>query len=70
LITQLLTIRSHTPTGKMLKVGFHKARFLALYFFFFISMIATKDANIVLFADDTSIKVTNYNDTHLTVVMN
>ena len=32
--------------------------------------IATKDANIVLFADDTSIMVTNSNDTHLKIVMN
>ena len=32
--------------------------------------IGTKDANIVLFADDTSIMVTNSNDTHLKIVMN
>jgi len=32
--------------------------------------IATKDANVVLFADDTSVIVTNSNDTHLKIVMN
>jgi hypothetical protein len=31
---------------------------------------ATKDVNIVLFADDTSILVTNCNYTHLKIVMN
>jgi len=32
--------------------------------------IATKDGNIVLFVDDTSILITNSNDTHLKIVMN
>ena len=32
--------------------------------------IATKDANVIVFADDTSITVTNSNDTHLKIVMN
>jgi len=32
--------------------------------------IATKDANIVLFVDDTSVLVTNSNDAHLKIVMN
>jgi len=38
LIIHFLMIRSHTPAGMRLKVGFYKARFLALCFFF-ISMI-------------------------------
>ena len=32
--------------------------------------IATQDANIVLFADDTSTILINSIDTHLTIVMN
>ena len=32
--------------------------------------IPTKDANITLFADNTSILVTNSNDSHLKIVMN
>jgi len=39
LIIPFLTIRSNTPNGKRLKVGFHKAPFLVLCFFFFTSMI-------------------------------
>jgi len=32
--------------------------------------MATKDANIVPFADNTSITVTSSNDTHLKILMN
>jgi hypothetical protein len=35
-----------------------------------ILKIATRDANIVPFADDTSIIITNSNDMHLTEVIN
>jgi len=35
-----------------------------------IPKIATRDASIVLFADDTSIIVTNSNDMHLKIVIN
>jgi hypothetical protein len=65
------TIRSNTPTGKRLKVGFHKAPFLDLYLPFIndLPTIATKDAYIVLFVDDTSIIVTN-SDTHFKILMN
>jgi hypothetical protein len=35
-----------------------------------ILKIATRDANIVVFADDTGIIVTNSNDMHLKIVVN
>ena len=70
----LLMMRSHTPTGKRLKVGFHKAWFFdPLPFLLYISnlpKIATKDGKVIMVADDTSIIVTNSNDTHLKTVMN
>ena len=74
LTTQFLMIISDISTRKRLIVGFHKARLMALCFFFFKSMIcpkiATKNDNIILFADDTSIIVTNSIDTNLKIVMN
>jgi hypothetical protein len=64
------TIRSNTPNGKRLKVGFHKAPFLDLYLFYIndLPKIAIKDAYIVLIVDDTSIIVTNSN-THFKILM-
>jgi hypothetical protein len=70
LIQELLTVRSNTPTGKRLKVGFHKAPLLFLLYINDLPKMATKDANIALFADDKSIIVTSSNDTNLKVLMN
>jgi len=42
LIIPLLTIRLNTPNGKRLKVGFHKAPFLVLCFFFYTSIICPR----------------------------
>ena len=70
LIQELLTVRSNTPTGKRLKVGFHKVPLLFLLYINDLPKMATKDANIALFADDKSIIVTSSNDTNLKVLMN
>ena len=73
LIIQLLTIVSYYNWEEV-KSGVPQGLILCpVLFHLYINdlpKIAVKDANIFLFADDTSILVTNSNDTHLKIVMN
>jgi hypothetical protein len=73
LIIQTLS-RIYPPTGKKLKIGFHRESVLGLLLFILyinnLPKVASRNTSITLYADDTSVLVTHYDNAEFKIAMN